>query len=171
MLDKSGDTDVWGTVVKKELYFSLFLEMYSCSTSSFFMVLSRQKYMAADKSRRRKMEGKEEMPALAQWLQQHAVTICGSRWTRYPGNCIKAEGVSTVESRGLFRQRSRLEQCGHHLLAGKITWPYSAKVFLAAPQRLLSGRLSYRVRTLPPGVWRGTLPRLFSAGRVSAHLE
>lgn len=51
----------------------------------------------------RKMEGKEETPALAQWLQQHTVTICGSRWTRYPGNCIKAEGASTAESRGLFQ--------------------------------------------------------------------
>lgn len=40
----------------------------------------------------RKMEGKEGTPALAQWLQQHAVTICCSRWTWYPGNCIKAGG-------------------------------------------------------------------------------
>ncbi|CAG09563.1 unnamed protein product [Tetraodon nigroviridis] len=82
--------------------------------------------------------------------------------------CRTSQGTPTS---GQQRRRSRLEQCTHHLLAGKITWPYSAKVFLAAPQRLLSGRLSSRVRTLPPGVWQGTLPRLFSAGRVSAHLE
>lgn len=91
--------------------------MYGCSIS--FMSLPREKYEEGG----RKMEEKGEMPALAQWLQQHAVTICCSRWTRYPGNCIKAEGASPAESRGLFSQRSRLEQCSHHLLAGKITWP------------------------------------------------
>lgn len=128
--------------------------------------------MATEKRRRgRKMEGREETPALAQWLQQHTVTICCSRWTLYPGNCIKAEGASTTQSTGLFKWRSWGEQCTYHLLAGKITCSYSAKLLLAAPQRLLSGRLSSWVRTLPPGVWEGTLPRLFSAGRVSAHLE
>ncbi|TWW60595.1 hypothetical protein D4764_05G0006850 [Takifugu flavidus] len=55
---------------------------------------------------------------LGQWLQQHAVTICCSRWTLYPGNCIKAEGASTTQSTGLFKRRSRGEQCTHHLLAG-----------------------------------------------------
>lgn len=74
------------------------------------------------------MEGEEETPALAQWLQQHAVTICCSRWTRYPGNCIKAEGASTDGSGGLFSNGGvGGEQCAHPLLAGKITWPYSAK--------------------------------------------
>lgn len=173
--DRSGETNFWATEVKKRKkhYFSLFLQMYGCSRSSFFMPLPEVKPHGCrqKKEGEERLKGKEETPALAQWLQQHAVTICCSRWTRYPGNCIKAEGASPAESRGLFRRRSRLQQCTHHLLAGKITWPYSAKVFPAAPQRLLSGRLSSRVRTLPPGVWRGTLPRLFSAGRVSAHLE
>lgn len=168
--DKSGDTNFWGTAVKNTCTFLYFCKCMAALYLLFY-VLTKRKIHGCRLKKDGKTEGKEETPALAQWLQQHAVTICCSRWTRYPGNCIKAEGASTAESRKLFRRRSRLEQCTHHLLAGKITWPYSAKVFLAAPQRLLSGRLSSRVRTLPPGVWQGTLPRLFSAGRVSAHLE
>lgn len=112
----------------------------------FFLSVPREKLHGC----RQKKEGGEERwkeekrrPLWLSGLQQHAVAICCSRWTWYPGNCIEAEGAPPDESRGAFQMEepSMRQQRGHHLPAGKITWPHPATVLPAAPQRPVSGCL------------------------------
>lgn len=82
------------------------------------------------------------------------MTICWSRWTRYPGNCIKAVGAFAIESRGLFKQRSQREQCCYHLSAGKITWPGRAGRSFWQLHREFIQALSCLGQTLGQDVWR-----------------
>lgn len=104
-----------------------------------------------------------------------AVTICYSRWTRYPGNCIKAVGAFAIESRGLFKQRSQREQCCYHLSAGKITWLCWAELSFWQLYRELIQTMSCLGKTLTQGVWRehwfSCLIFIFTKGRVSAHSD
>lgn len=93
--------------------------------------------------------------------ERHAVTICYSRWTWYPGNCIKAAGAFAIESRGLFKQRSQTEQCSYHLSAGKITWPCRAELSFWRLHREFIQTLFCLGKTLAQGVCGETLACLF----------
>lgn len=163
-----------GAAAQRAVVFYYFFSFVSPTFASMLLQYNLCTFIATETKIRRWEEKVCFGWAAVSHEERHAVTICLSRWTWFPGNCIKAAGAFAIESRGLFKQRSQREQCSYHLLAGKITWPHWAwlsfwqlhKDFIQALSFLNRPSCEVSGGNTGTSVWFW-----YPATRVSAHLK